>query len=433
MIAEAQVKAIIAGAALDTGNLGVSALAYATASRLTSESPPICVTVLDNGTGLRRHVLGPEYPDSVLLCGARLTRRWYLPESHFRIGIESRLGGLFNRSARHLLSADVYLDISGGDSFTDLYGPWRFNQICFGKQLILRHGIPLILLPQTYGPFNRLRNRRPAEYIVRNAAMAWARNPRSFDALRELLGNAFDPERHRCRVDVAFGLEVRTPQEHLLTAVQDWLSPRDTDRPIVGLNVSGLIYNDPAAARNQYQLKADYRSVIHELVRRLVTQANARVILIPHVVVPPPAVESDIGACQAVVAALREFSRDQLRVAPTFHDPREVKWLISQCDWFCGTRMHSTIAALSTGVPTAAIAYSLKTQGVFETCDQGDRVADPRHLDTADMVDHLWQSWLNRAQAKARLDAALPAVRHQAEQQMDEIVSFITNRAPAHA
>lgn len=36
--------------------------------------------------------------------------------------------------------------------------------------------------------------------------MAWARDERSFDVLKDLLGDAFDPLRHRSGVDVAFGL-----------------------------------------------------------------------------------------------------------------------------------------------------------------------------------------------------------------------------------
>ena len=48
-------------------------------------------------------------------------------------------------------------------------------------------------------------------------------------------------------------------------------------------------------------------------------------------------------------------------------DASEVKWCISKLDWFVGSRMHATIAALSSGVPCAAIAYSRKFRGVFAT------------------------------------------------------------------
>lgn len=115
-------------------------------------------------------------------------------------------------------------------------------------------------------------------------------------------------------------------------------------------------------------------------------------------------------------------------VAPAFTDPREVKGLIGKCDWFCGTRMHSTIAALSQGVPTAAVAYSIKTQGVFETCGQGDHVADPRHSSTEDVVAHLLASFDGREAARASLAEHLPDVRQIAQEQMSCVVDVACAR-----
>jgi polysaccharide pyruvyl transferase WcaK-like protein len=41
-----------------------------------------------------------------------------------------------------------------------------------------------------------------------------------------------------------------------------------------------------------------------------------------------------------------------------------MKWIIAQCSVFAGARTHSTIAALSSGVPTLSIGYSLKARGI---------------------------------------------------------------------
>ncbi|MFQ5655847.1 MAG: polysaccharide pyruvyl transferase family protein, partial [Planctomycetota bacterium] len=108
---------------------------------------------------------------------------------------------------------------------------------------------------------------------------------------------------------------------------------------------------------------------------------------------------------------------------PLLH-PSEIKGIIARLDWFCGTRMHSTIAGLSSGVPTAAIAYSGKTRGVFESCGQGERVADPRKLDTDATVEHLLASFRSREESRAGLKRALPSVLRQAREQMEEIAAF---------
>lgn len=420
------------GAALDTANLGVSALGKSVVHGLRSAAPDCAVTVFDFGGGTGTFPWGANgHAKPIQRCGAYHTRRIYRPESLWNIRVSAHLGGLWNRGARLLRAADAVLDITGGDSFTDLYGPWRFRAVTLCKQIALELGKPLVLLPQTYGPFASSRNRRIAQDIVRRSAMAWARDERSFDVLKELLGDAFDPARHRSGVDVAFSLPAVRPAEDALGAAAEWLG--DKSAPLAGLNVSGLLMNRPGTAARQYGFQAHYGEAVISLVRRLLKDSGARILLIPHVVTPPGHYESDIGAYQRVADAVANAAGGRVTVLPALHDPCEVKWAISQLDWFCGTRMHSTIAALSSGVPAAAIAYSPKTLGVFETCGQGAHVADPRQLDTGEVVERLWQSWAAREKARESLQATLPAVLRRAEEQMDAIVAECVKRSTEDA
>jgi len=358
-----------------------------------------------------------------------LTRRWYRPESYFAIETALRTHLPISRSAREIAAADTILDISGGDSFTDLYGPCRLKSVAWPKLLALRLRKPLILLPQTYGPFSSPEALGLARRIVRGATMAWARDERSFAVLRELLGDAFEPSRHRCGVDVAFLLPVREPQRtQLPDRLQQWLVAPDPASPLAGVNISGLIYNSPERARSQYGFVADYGALTRGLVLGLI-ERGARVVLVPHVVTPLGHYESDVEASEALVGTLPDAASESVAIGPAYADPRDVKWLIGRCDWFCGTRMHATIAGLSQGVPTAAIAYSIKTQGVFETCGQGAHVADPRQCGTDEAVDHLLRSFEDRAGAGASLSHHLPRVRAVAEEQMDAVAECVTNLA----
>lgn len=418
---EGSLRICLFNAALDTANLGVSALGESVAHSLRSAHPDSSLAVFDCSPGASTIQLGAiDRGKPVLRCGGYHTRRIYRPESLWNIRVCAHLGGLWNPGARLLRAADAVLDITGGDSFTDLYGAKRFFAGVLPKRIALGLLKPLILLPQTYGPFASPRNRRIAQDIVRRSAMAWARDERSFDVLKDLLGGAFDPVRHRSGVDVAFGLPAVRPSEDALGAAAAWLGDRSA--PLAGLNVSGLVMNRPETAARQYGLQADYGQAVISLVRRLLTHSGARILLLPHVVTPPGHYESDIEACNRVADAVTGEAGGRVAVLPALHGPCEVKWVISQLDWFCGTRMHATIAALSSGVPAAAIAYSPKTLGVFETCGQGAHVADPRQLDTEDVAERLWQSWGAREEARRSLRAALPAVLRRAEEQMDAIV-----------
>jgi polysaccharide pyruvyl transferase WcaK-like protein len=329
------------------------------------------------------------------------------------------LGGLRNPAARAILQADAVLDMTGGDSFTDLYGQRRFNDVTLLKRIVLENQVSLVLLPQTYGPFTNPKNRRVAENILRQVRIAWARDERSFVELKRLVGADFDPSRHCSGVDVAFGLEAIEPDASTSESLTKVL--RGRRGPIVGINISGLLFNDAQAAARQYSLKADYRQVVIGLVRRLLRETDCNIVLIPHVTTQPGHYESDNTACQSVADCCQDA--DRISMLPPLCDPRHIKWVISQLEWFCGTRMHSTIAGLSSGVPTAAIAYSLKTQGVFETCGQGAHVADPRILGTDETVESLIGSWRGREEARRTLQTALPMVLRRAEEQMGLILA----------
>ncbi|MDX2114093.1 MAG: polysaccharide pyruvyl transferase family protein [Planctomycetota bacterium] len=352
-------------------------------------------------------------------AGVMRTRRWYRPESHAALGLSLSTPMNFGSSAALLRRASAFLDISGGDSFTSLYGAERFRAVTWPKRMALRMRKPLVLLPQTYGPFDD-ESRREAARLVRGAAACWARDARSFEILRELLGDRFDAERHRLGVDVAFLLDRRAPAE--------WTPPaRQAGEPLAAVNVSGLIFNDPEKARTRYGFKADYAVLKRRVVERLVDE-GARVLLVPHVVTPRGHYESDTAAAEAVAGSLPAAKRERVTIAPECGDPREAKHMIAQADWFCGTRMHATIAGLSSGVPTCSVAYSDKTLGVFETCGQGGEVFDPRRAETEEIVERVVDAFARREAMRSSLAARLPMVLAQAERQMDVIAEAALGR-----
>lgn len=355
------------------------------------------------------------------LARAVASRRVHRWDSLFNIEQCARFGLRVNPIVRMLAACAAALDISGGDSFTDLYGASRFDAGVRRKLLANRVGIPLILLPQTYGPFRAERSRRIARRIVRAAAACWARDARSFEVLKDLLGDAFDPDRHKQGVDVAFGLRAMRPAGMGEEAAAAWPGG---EGPLLGFNVSGLIWNSADGGRGQFGFRADYRAAVVGFLRRALEGSDCRILLVPHVVTEPGHYESDIQACREAAAAVGDGLAGRVMVAPTPEGPCEAKWMISRCDWFCGTRMHATIAGLSSGVPTAAIAYSDKTLGVFETCGQGSHVHDPRTLGTDELVERVLGSWSSRAAARASLAERLPDVLAQAERQMDEIAGL---------
>ena len=402
-------------------NLGVGALRAATVGALLSREPAARITVFDDGWGQRAgraYVAGR--PVAIALAGARHSRRFHRPESYLNMRVSAALGGLGNAGLARIDGADVVLDVSGGDSFSDIYGEHRFRTVAWPKRLAVLRRRPLVLLPQTYGPFRSARVRAEAAALVRRAVMVWARDPDSYQALRELLGPDLDPGRHREGVDVAFALEPRVPDEPVRERIEEWLAA--APGPVAGLNVSGLMTRAEGIVR--FGLRGDGGQVARRLAERLLDEPDTRLLIVPHVRGRTSA-DDDVAASERLYAHLAaRYGGDRVALSPAGLDPHQTKWIISRTTWFCGMRMHATIAALSSGVPVAILAYSLKARGVFASVGQQRHVADARTLGDDDLLSTLWRSWTTRAEAAAELAVRTPVAIARAGTQMDEIVAL---------
>jgi len=429
----AQPPICIVGAAPDTSNLGVSALFASIVHGLKTRLPDVPLVVFDNGLGVRKTSfrVAKACTVEIELRGLRTGKRFDLPENLHKMNWLSQMGAVgtrLNSNLRCISQARAVLDISGGDSFSDIYGKKRFWSVVLPKQLAIRLGTPLILMPQTYGPYKDETLRRHATQVVSAASAAWARDEHSFRILQDLLGAQFDPAKHRCGVDVAFGLEP-VPIANVWSDLQQRFAGV-APGPLIGLNISGLIYSTPEGGK-EFGFRSDYKRIVQSFINRLLDETNARLVLFSHVMTPVE-MESDSNACRRGMEALPSHLHERVYLSPVSMDQCEVKWLIGQCDWFCGTRMHATIASLSQCVPTATVNYSDKAKSVFESCGQGGEVFDPRVMEADDIVQHLMDSIQRRATIRQSLETNIPKVKAQASSQLDHIAACITSFS-AHA
>lgn len=253
--------------------------------------------------------------------------------------------GYARRLVARVAGCDLLFDLSAGDSFTDIYGAKRLAQQCFTKFLALAAARPLVLCPQTVGPFDTGYGRLLSGLIVKRCRKVFVRDQLSLD----YLGRA-GLERHAELVtDLAFAL----PYDPLLY-------PRESGALQVGVNVSGLLLNGGYTGANQFAMKMDYPGFIRELLGRLSAKPGVVLHLVPHVISELYEVEDDYRACRQLAL---EFP--QCRLAPRFRTPSQAKSYIANLDFFTGARMHATIAAFSSGVPVVPVAYSRKFAGLF--------------------------------------------------------------------
>ncbi len=412
-------------AAPSTGNQGVSALCLSAIDGLTRRGA-VDIAIHDHGRGHRREswtISGRTF--DVNLIGLSHIRRPWRGDCLRTVHTMSRLGGMGNPAARVIVKSSAVLDVSGGDSFTDLYGEKRFRAMVLSKRLALDNGLPLILLPQTLGPFRDAGRRAEAVAILRAAQGVWLRDAASFAFVQQMLGDDFDSARHHLGVDMAVLLPRAMPSQALPSTIAAWLAP-DRGFPVAGLNVSGLLCHDPEAAKSQFGLAACHTDQTEAAARAALESDPAlRLLLVPHVQRPDGDPESDGTAAEALRLRLARDHGDRVQVLPQVLSAMELKGVIARLDWFAGARMHATIAGFSSGVPTLGLGYSDKAAGVFAECGIGAHVADLRRLD-ADGVGAAVRASLDaRGRTRAALARTLPGVLARAESQMDGIAASI--------
>lgn len=407
---------LLAGAAPDTGNLGVNALCDAAVTSLRDIDSELNFGIYDFGEGVRDGVIANGV--DVDFVGGKNSKRIYKESSFSNIYLQKRLGLSLTRTARKIKSYDCLLDVGGGDSFTDLYGGRRFELINYPKKIARIDGTPIILLPQTYGPFSSEDNKNIAREILNYSDLVYARDENSYRYLKDMMGSDFDVDKFKVGVDMAFLLE----SESLgFEDIQSSMIGKD----IYGINVSGLIYNNSEAARARYGIKINYGSVLKEFIEKILSEDDGEVWLTPHVHAPLNHYESDLRASLELKKNIIEEYQNRVKVLDANYNQRQVKSMISKMSWFCGTRMHATIASLSSCVPTVNMAYSGKALGVFGAAESADSVLDARHLANEDMLKMLYEHWVQRSNIAEQLTDKVKTVKARAKSQMQEISSVI--------
>ena len=262
----------------------------------------------------------------------------------------------------HLLKqANVVLDIGEGDSFADIYGNNRFENIDKTHVLARVFKKPYILLPQTIGPFKDNQTRCKAIKSIMNASYVMTRDRQSFDYVKEIAPQQENVQEYN---DVAFFLPYKKKKF-------------DDKKPHVGLNISSLLWHGGYTKDNQFGLKCDYQKTIRGIINYFLSLDDVILHLIPHVVMQKRDIENDYAVSFDLC---EEYNSEKLILAPFFLTPIDAKSYIAGLDFFMGARMHSTIAAFSSGVPVVPMAYSRKFNGLFIDTLDYDRIADMKEM-----------------------------------------------------
>jgi colanic acid/amylovoran biosynthesis protein len=255
---------------------------------------------------------------------------------------------------------DVIWDLGGGDSWSDIYGKKRFFVSFISMLIIFSLKKKLLLPPQTIGPFKNSFVSWCANFCMKKALRVYPRDQKSAKYLEENLKNL----KFTTVPDMALFLPFNVKKKSIEGVIN------------VGINVSGLLFNGGYTKNNQFGLIVDYPNLIHQLIAYFQTIDNVKIHLISHVI------EESYGVVEDDVWAANEINEkvEGLIIPKKFKNPIEAKSYISGLDFFMGGRMHSAIAAFSTGVPVVPMAYSRKFSGLFSDTLGYDHIVELKEM-----------------------------------------------------
>ncbi len=269
----------------------------------------------------------------------------------------------FTRWGCFVRSVAIVAAINGGDGFSDIYGEklWksRLNEINFA----MKNKSPLIMLPQTIGPFKDSKILSEAKQILEYASAVYVRDSKYTKELDEM------------------GIKYEMTND-----LSAYMKPEpwniDIKPDSIGINVSGLAYS------NNFRDLAGQFSAYPELMTKLVQHFQKKgktIYLIPHAYGynNPEWDNDDMISSREFYNSLEDKTNVML-IDKDLISP-QVKYVISRMSFFIGTRMHANFAAIFTKVPVFGLAYSFKFQGAFENNGIYNRTAMINNITSADI------------------------------------------------
>ncbi len=374
----------IMGAPVDNGNLGCMALTYTILATLEKISAEMNINFhywIFDGTNRREKIeeLAANLNISPNKISCARPGFWVpnQPKKFAKATVQNLklLVGIYH--------CDCVIDVTAGDSFTDIYGQDIFDQRTNVKLLLKKFRKPLMLAPQTYGPFLSEHNVAVASKAIKYADVVISRDRQSTKVVKNIAGiDAFET------YDLAFQLPYHRIEKQ-----------QCTEKIRVGLNVSGLLVaNKTEQTEVAFKLKADYDYVIKQICNFFIKHSQYEVYLISHV-------EDDYNIHHKLK---QEYP--QMILVNKFTNPMEAKSFISGMDIFIGSRMHGTIAAFTSETACIPVAYSRKFAGVFDTVGYY-RIVDLEKLETQDAADMIISYVSQYKQLKNEVKKCMHAVK----------------------
>lgn len=218
----------------------------------------------------------------------------------------------------------------------------------------------VIMMGTSIEPITNKLVKKMTENILKKVDYIYAREVITFDYLQQFLPN----NKFELIPDMAFMLE---DVKKNIDYVDEW---KKSFNRIYGITVRKWEFPEE---NNGKELFENYKMELAKFIEYKAEKDNSLFVFVPQVIVEHG---NDANVAKEIKNLMKDKYKNNFVILEDDIHPTEIKQLIWNFDFFIGTRMHSNIFATSMGVPTIAIAYEKKTNGIMHTVELDDYVLE---------------------------------------------------------
>lgn len=306
-----------------------------------------------------------------------------------------------------LKDSDIIIVCGGG-----FLGGKKFNSLMHLYQIFLATFLrkPVVIWGTSIEPPSNNVLKKITEKILRRTTHILPREEVTYNYVQTFMNKdkfSFTP-------DLAF----MVPKENSEEVDTIWNNLIPKNKVIIGLTV-----RDWHFPRSHDKVKAlgNYKDSIVETITTISKEINAVFIFIPQVIF-----QGDDDRIIAKEIKSKLIDKESLIILENDISPNEIKELISRFDIFLGTRMHSNIFALGVNIPTVAIAYEFKTNGIMGVLELDDYVIDIEDVTSEKLIKKVRECYSEREVLKKKISIKIPEVQNNIKEKsifLEELIS----------
>lgn len=319
--------------------------------------------------------------------------------------VNLNLKGLIRKKDNYKSLAEAdYIVVCGGG----FLGGQKFESFMHLFQIYINTKFKkkVIMMGTSIEPITNRLVKKMTEKILKQVDFIYAREVITYEYLKQFM----DEDRFDLIPDMAFMLVNKKEQNAFVETL------RENYTAIYGITVRNWSFPGES---NPEQKMEEYKKSLVSFMKRAIVEDNAAFVFVPQVIVD---YGNDADTAAEIKAMLPEELQQHFIILQDDLHPDEIKSLIGEFDYFIGTRMHSNIFATSMEVPTIAIAYEKKTNGIMHTVGLDDYVLEMNALTAEDLHAKAVLQKENAVQIRKMLQQRITEIREEISQKINLVL-----------